>query len=75
MRRSSGTWLAWKLEGPKVSDWSLFSPRPAQASDHHPQSLSPGLGWTMPKEGDSLQLYVFVLLSARDLKWQASESP
>jgi hypothetical protein len=68
------TGLVWKLEGTKVSDWSLFSHRPAQASYHHPQSLSPGLGWTMPKEGASLQLYVFVLLSAKDLKLQASES-
>lgn len=28
----------------------------------------------MPKEGARLQLYVFVLLSAEDLKRQASES-
>lgn len=63
-----------KPEGTKVSDWSFFSHRPAQALYYHPQSLSPGLGWTMPKEGTSLQLYVFVLLSAKDLKQQASES-
>lgn len=66
MRSSRGTWLVWKLEDTKVSDWSFFSHGPAQASyHHHPQSLSPGLGWTMPKEGARLQLYVFVLLSSK----------